>query len=190
MYSVGEEKRVITKDDFDAMLAWLNPHSEQQAGERYEEIRRRIIQILARRGCREAEDIADEAITRVCKKVKVIMPTYSGDPALYFYGVANRVYLETLKKTPVRMPPPPPEVSEDVEQRHNCLDYCLQQQTPANRGLILQYYEGDKREKRERRQRLADMLGIDMKILRVRVHRIKLNLRKCVFKCLGQEVAG
>jgi DNA-directed RNA polymerase specialized sigma24 family protein len=189
MYSLGEEKRVITKDDFAAMLAWLNPNSEQQAGERYEEIRRRIIQILARRGCREAEDLADEAINRVCKKVKVIIRTYSGDPALYFYGVANKVYLETLKKKPVRMLPPP-DIPEDVEQRHNCLDYCLQQQSPANRELILQYYEGDKKEKRERRQRLADLLGIEMKILRVRVHRIKLNLRKCIFECLRQEKAG
>lgn len=187
MNSLGAEERVITKDDFDAMLAWLGPQSEQQAGEKYEEIRRRIIQILARRGCREAEDLADEAITRVCKKVKVIAVNYRGDPALYFYGVANKLYLETLKK-PSPMPPPP-DVPEDIELRHNCLDYCLQQQSAADRELILQYYEGDKKKKIENRKRLGDLLAVEMKILRVRVHRIKINLRKCVFECLRQKAA-
>jgi DNA-directed RNA polymerase specialized sigma24 family protein len=189
MHSLGEEKGVITKDDFAIMLAWLNPNSEEKAGERYEEIRHRIIQILARRGCREAEDVADEAINRVCKKVRLIIRAYSGDPALYFYGVANKVYLETLKKR-ARVPPPPPDIPEDVEQRHNCLDHCLQQLVPANRELILQYYEGEKKERKERRQRLAMLLGVEMTILRVRVHRLKLDLRKCVFECLGGSAAG
>src|SRR5437588_11238646 len=105
----------MTKDDFDALLTWLHPDDERQAGEKYEEIRRRIIQILARRGCRVAEELADETITRVCKKVKEITRTYEGDPALYFYGVANKVYLESLKKRPSPIPFPPADRAEDLE---------------------------------------------------------------------------
>jgi DNA-directed RNA polymerase specialized sigma24 family protein len=188
MSSLSEEKRVITKEDFDAMLAWLGPQGKQQAGEKYEEIRRRLIQILARRGCREAEELADEAINRVCKKAKTIARDYQGDPAVYFYGVAHKVYLETFKKkkTPL-VPPPPPDAGDDAERRQGCLDHCLGQQSPANRELILQYYEGEKQAKIEHRQRLADLHGVELKVLRVRVHRIKSGLRKCMDECLGRD---
>lgn len=184
-----EGKRVITKAEFDAMLAWLNPHSEQQAAEKYEEIRRRLIQIHTRRGCREAEELFDETSNRVCKKVKEIAPTYQGDPALYFYAVANKVCLEYLKKKQ-HLPMPSPPDTEEVEQRHACLDRCLAKHSPANRELILQYYEGEKQAKIEHRQRLADLLGIDLKTLRVRAHRIRLKLLECVSDCLRQETAG
>lgn len=187
--SSNEEKRVITKSEFDAMLAWLNPHSEQQAAEKYEEIRRRLIQIHARRGCRQAEELFDETCNRVCKKVKDIAPTYQGDPALYFYAVANKVCLEFLKKKPSPPPLPPPD-TEEVEQRHACLDRCLAKHSPANRELILQYYEGEKQAKIEHRQRLADLLGLDLKTLRVRAHRIRLKLLECVSDCLKQEAAS
>lgn len=173
------------------MLAWLNPHSEQQAAEKYEAIRRRLIQIHARRGCREAEELFDETSNRVCKKVKDIAPTYQGDPALYFYAVANNVYLEFLKKkNRVPTPPPTPPDSKEVEQRHACLDRCLEKQSAENRALILQYYEGEKQVKIQQRQRLADLLGIDLKTLRVRARRIRVKLLECVSDCLNQEAVG
>ncbi len=190
----SEEKRVITKTEFDAMLAWLNPQSEQQAAEKYEEIRRRIVQILSRRGCREAEELFDEASNRVCKRVEKIAPTYQGDPALYFYAVANKVHLEYLKKQkrqrrPVAPPPPPPDV-EETERRHACLERCLAEQTPEKRELIVQYYVGERHEKIQNRQRLADLLGIDLKVLRVRARRIRVKLLECVSECLTEKAVG
>lgn len=189
MSSPSEEKRVVTKTEFDAMLAWLDPHSEHRAAEKYEQIRRRLIQIHARRGCREAEELFDETSNRVCKKIKDLAPTYQGDPALYFYAVANKICLEYLKKKR-HVPIPPPPDTEELEQRHACLDRCLAEHSPENRELILQYYEGEKQAKIEHRQRLADLLGIDLKTLRVRAHRIRHKLLKCMSDCLGLENAG
>ena len=73
----------MTQESFDSLLAWLDADRER-AGRRYEEIRRRLIKILACRGCHDPEDLADEAINRVAGKVGEVAKDYSGDPALYF----------------------------------------------------------------------------------------------------------
>jgi DNA-directed RNA polymerase specialized sigma24 family protein len=74
-----------------------------------------------------------------------------------------------------------------VERRHACLDRCLGKQSPQNRELILQYYVGEKQEKIQHRQRLAGLLGIDLKTLRVRARRIRVKLLECVSDCMEQE---
>jgi hypothetical protein len=81
---------ILTQESFDALLAWLGSEPEE-AGRKYEAIRLRLIRIFACRGCYEPEDLADETINRVSKKLKEIESTFSGDPARYFYGVANKV---------------------------------------------------------------------------------------------------
>jgi hypothetical protein len=45
-----------------------------------------------------AEELADEVINRVSKKLPQIVDIYVGDPALYFYGVARKVHREYLRK--------------------------------------------------------------------------------------------
>ena len=44
---------------FDRLLVWLDPDRDA-AGRKYEAIRARLIKVLSYRGCREAEEIADE----------------------------------------------------------------------------------------------------------------------------------
>ncbi|HEX8774712.1 MAG TPA: hypothetical protein VF735_14165 [Pyrinomonadaceae bacterium] len=181
---------IPTQDEFDALLAWLNPDRDQ-AGRKYEEVRLRLVKFLTSRGCHLAEELADEAITRVCKRVKEIAPTYEGEPALYFYAVANNVFREFTKKKFVELPQQQQaEASdelEEIERRHNCLDQCLQEQKPENRELILQYYEEQKRAKIDHRKRLAALLGIDLNALRIRVCRIRSNLSSCVRRCIEQK---
>lgn len=74
---------ILTQESFDALLAWLDP-AREEAGRRYEEIRRRLIKIFTCRGCGEPEDLADETINRVSKKLKEIESDYSGDPRSVF----------------------------------------------------------------------------------------------------------
>src|SRR5215207_6031462 len=92
-----KEERDWEGENFEHLLEWLDPDRER-AGARYEEIRRALIKIFTTRGCAEPEDLADETITRVCRKVRTIAPTYVGDPANYFYGVAKNVHLEYLRR--------------------------------------------------------------------------------------------
>lgn len=179
---------LLTQEAFDALLAWLDPNREK-AGEKYECIRLRLIKIFACRGCYEPEDLADETINRVSKRLKEIASTYSGDPARYFYGVANKVHLEHVRRKPLPVPPAPPEPSEDIEKEFECLERCIQQLTANNRELVLQYYQQEKRAKIDHRKILADQLGIALNALRIRACRIRASLQKCVQSCVTEATA-
>lgn len=177
----------LDQGSFDRLLAWLHSDREQ-AGRKYEDIRRRLIKLFACRGCHEAEDLADETINRVARKTEEITESYSGDPALYFYGVANKVHHEYLRKKPAP-PPPPPLESDDAEREYECLDQCMQQLASDSRELVLQYYHEEKRAKIEHRKQLALSLGIGINALRLRAFRIREALQRCVLRCLGQAMA-
>src|SRR5262245_4973774 len=64
----------LTKEDFDRFLTWLHPDREQ-AGQKYEEIRRRLVIIFNARRCPEAEDLADETINRVIRRAQKMADT-------------------------------------------------------------------------------------------------------------------
>jgi RNA polymerase sigma factor (sigma-70 family) len=182
---------ILTQETFDALLAWLDP-DRNEAGQKYEDIRTRLIKIFHCRGCYEAEDLADETINRVTKKLREIESTYIGDRRLYFYGVANRVHLEYLRKPSAALPPPPvkaPEEVEETEREYACLEHCLQKLTPENRELVLQYYQDEKRAKIDHRKKLAEKLGIALNALRIRAHRIRLTLEQCVHECMSEQPA-
>jgi DNA-directed RNA polymerase specialized sigma24 family protein len=179
---------VLTKESFDALLAWLNPERDA-AGRKYEEIRLRLIKIFVCRGCYEPEDLADETINRVSKKLTEIESTYSGEPARYFYGVANKVHLEYIRRKPVPIPPTPSRASDDIENEYACLERCIQDLTPNNRVLLLQYYQEEKRAKIDHRKDLADQLGIALNALRIRACRIRASLQQCVQTCVNEATA-
>lgn len=181
--ATGNKKWALSQDAFDALLGWLDAEREQ-AGKRYEEIRVRLIKIFACRGCREPEDLADEAINRVAKRVGEIAKTFSGDPSLYFYGVANKVHLEYVRKSTQPLPLLPAQLPQEFEQEFECLEGCMRRLPAETRELVLQYYQEENRAKIDHRQLLAEQLGIALNALRIRAHRIRTTLRQCVLDCL------
>ena len=185
-----------TQELFDSLLGWLD-HDRQKAGDKYLSIRRGLVKIFTCRGCPDADGLADKAIGRVMSKVKVISPTYVGDPALYFYGVAQNVYLEERRKPPVDesirleiLPSYVPPLDEDLEQQYNCLEKCMEQLSANSRRLVLEYYENEKGAKISNRKRLANDLGIALNALRIRAHRIRVQLQHCMEACLEQAPAN
>lgn len=180
----------VTMDNFNELLDWLNPDHDQ-AGRKYEDIRRRLIRMFMHRGCMTAEDLADETITRVARKVPEVKTSFNpgDDPALYFYGVARNVYREYVKRKPepIPPPPPPPDDPEDITPQYNCLEKCLSHLPARNRELILEYYESEEGPKIENRKKLANRFGLALNALRIRTHRIRIELKKCVMECLKQE---
>ena len=174
----------LTREAFERLLAWLHPDRDS-AGYRYEDIRDRLIKIFAQRQCQEAEDLADETINRVAKKVTEtdLIATYQGDPALYFYGVAKKVFKEHLARKPdAAIPVPMP--SDDLESQYECLEACLDGLSSDSRELILQYYQEAKRRKIDHRKRLAERLGIGATALRIRACRIRAVLDECIHECI------
>ena len=178
----------LTQETFNSLLTWLDPDRDK-AGYKYEEIRQRLIKIFACRGCSSPEDLADETINRVAKKAWELADIYVGNPALYFYGVANNVHLEHLRRRPVPIPPPSREPDEEANRAHECLERCMQELTPENRELVLTYYQGEKKAKVDHRKEVAERLGIALNALRIRAHRIRTGLRQCVTHCISEAAA-
>ncbi|HEX8072476.1 MAG TPA: hypothetical protein VF546_21190 [Pyrinomonadaceae bacterium] len=177
------KKRNIDPDKFERMLAWLDADREQ-ASRKYLKIRRRMIEILASRGCYQAEFWAHEAIDRIVEKIDKIVPDYQGDPAYCFYGYAKQVIKECIKdENPPYVPPDPPS-PEDESREHDCLDDCLKKLPAEDREIILGYYSKDGREKINHRTEMAQKLGIGLNALRIRVYRIRLALKDCIEECL------
>lgn len=181
----------LTAETFHRMLAWLAPDRDT-AGQRYETIRLHLIKIFVCRGCPVPEELADETFNRVAGKLDQIVPTYVGNPALYFYGVADKIFLEFTRRRPVVAQPPPAISSDEAERRYQCLERCMQGLSAGHRQLILAYYgygqgnEG-KRGRVERRKALAGETGLAANALWVRVHRIRASLGKCVRQCIERS---
>ena len=174
-------------ESFDHLLAWLHPDREE-AGQRYEEIRRRLIRIFAGRDCCEPEDLADETLRRVELKVDDVAPTWINDPVLYFYAVARNVRREygRRKRVPTPPPPPPPN-AEEAEREDRCLEHCMRKLlTSDERSLMLQYYQGQGRTKIENRQELCRQYALGQNALRIRMHRLTKLIRPCIFECVGR----
>jgi RNA polymerase sigma factor (sigma-70 family) len=177
-------------EDFDNLLAWLDPDRER-AGEKYEIIREQLIKIFTWNRASDPDELADETITRVAQRVADIRESYLGDPSRYFYGVARNLLREDLRRLSRRQPQPEPEeivseVTDDSRERlYECLDKCLNELSPANRELLLKYYEASKREKVTTRQTLASQFGLQPSTLRMRVFRIRTTLEKCLENCMN-----
>ena len=177
----------LSQEDFDALLDWLDSDREQ-AALKYEKIRRSLIKIFTGRGCVEPEDLADETINRVTTRLNEIKKDFSGDPALYFYGVANYVYREYLRrKLPQAMPAPAAD-PDRIEREYSCLERCIERLTKNNRDLLLRYHGAEGRAETEYRRALAEELGIAPNALRIRVYRIRMTLKDCVEKCIERSL--
>jgi DNA-directed RNA polymerase specialized sigma24 family protein len=181
----------ITPEDFERFLTWLDPDRER-AAEKYPVKQAKLTRYFICRGCGvEAESLADETITRVIRKIPDIADTYVGERLPYFLGVARNVFSEYLKKSIVvraAQPPSAPDSGEEIEQLDRCLDRCLKALKAENRELILMYYTGYKGDKIVRRKKLADELDVAPNALRIRAHRIRTDLRRCVEDCVKTKV--
>ncbi|HSE96730.1 MAG TPA: hypothetical protein VLD57_00580, partial [Blastocatellia bacterium] len=56
-----------------------------------------------------------------------------------------------------------------------------------DRKLMLQYYQDERRAKIDHRIDLARQMGVSLNTLRMRTHRIRQKLQKCVIDCLKQS---
>src|SRR5580704_18145994 len=123
---------------FDKLLTWLSPNREI-AWERYQTICETLIKIFAWRGCRNGEDLMHEVIKRVEQKMPELIGKYIGDPARYFYGVAKNVVHEYQREDTRFSELQEGDASAhcialvgseeqcEIDERQQCLRYCLEQ---------------------------------------------------------------
>jgi len=181
---IDKKELAITQEPFDALLAWLDLDRET-AGNKYETIRTGLIRIFVAKGFNDAEDLADEAITRVVRRLPEIKDSYVGEPARYFHGVARNITLEARRRREITTDMTPVEGIQITNRsdEYECLMRCLKFLTPAKRELILDYHLYQGHDKIEHHKRMAEELGISEGALRGRAHHLRTGLEKCVLKC-------
>ena len=182
------KKLTNPKDPFDALLEWLDADREK-AAVRYELIRAGLIRIFVSKGVSDAEYYTDEAIDRVIRRLPEIQAGYVGDPARYFHGVARNIVMEAGRRRevatevlPQGFQPEPPK--SDTSE---CLTKCLQQLPRDKQEFILDYHLYQGHEKVVHHREMANELSITEGALRTRAHHLRVNLEKCVLRCIDHH---
>ena len=181
---------------FEALLGRLGADRES-AGQRYEQLRRRLVSIFEYRRCQHPEELADETLDRAAKRLLEIGSAFAGsDPASYVYGVAWNVARESFRRpAPFQLPEGwegQRRGSDTLPDEHDekgaaCLEGCLQRLAASERDLILSYHQDEKSARIRRRSELARELGLSPNALRLKIHRLTARLRDCVVDCIGQR---
>ncbi len=188
-------ERELTAQAFAKLLNHLG-EDEEQAGERYENLRRALIRFFEWRGAPFPEEHADETFNRIARKLNegVEIRNLGG----YAYEVARLVCLEALKGPQNRRAPldeieqetATPDLTDEIEekeQRLTCLDDCLGGLSVEGRELIVEYYSDEKRGRIDRRNALAERLGLRRDALANRAQRLRDKLEQCVTRCLKKK---
>ena len=184
----AKPKWQLTQKSFDELLVSLSPNRDE-AGEKYLGLRKNLMRFFENRGFNASEDHADEVFNRLAKKLDA-GETFENINT-YALGVARFLVLE-LRKSPLnKMSDELPEIpvapydEEKIirEQNLQCLEKCLRALPDENRQLIVGYYQGERREKIENRQRLGEKLGIPNNALRSRAVRLREKLGECILGC-------
>ncbi|MBO0861010.1 MAG: hypothetical protein J2P21_21510 [Chloracidobacterium sp.] len=185
----------FTQEAFERFLNWLDADRDQ-AGLKYEAIRRGLIAIFNYRGCAGAEDLADETINRAIRQLPLIEESYEGDPAKYLQGIARFVALEYFNRQAKREAGPPPEDTPDPSQNatdeddgetmSRCLRLCLNKLKPEKRKMFILYYQKGNRLNLDQRKLLAERFGYTINALRIQIYRLCEELRTCITNCRKQ----
>ena len=187
---------------FEKLLGTLDADRDR-AAEKYETIRRRLVQVFQWRGCESSEDLADETFDRVSRRLEGGETIRAADPAVYFYGVARNVLKEywTERRKERRpesaafstreLPASTRDLGErEIDERLECLDQCLARLSEQNRSLITVYYQSERSGKIADRLDLARRMGVSHGALRIRAHRIRRQLEECVNECMRRRSDG
>jgi DNA-directed RNA polymerase specialized sigma24 family protein len=172
--SLGRKRNELDRAAFDALLQALAPDRDL-AGRQYEELRRRLINLFSWEQFDAADDLADDALNRLARKV--LERTEIPNLDRFAFGIARMLMQEEGRRKRNRQ-------SSLLEYKHgadrgpdwkslDAMDRCLAALPQDRRELIERYYVED-------RAALARTLGISLNALRNRALRIREELFKCV----------
>lgn len=193
----------LTPSSFQRLLKWLDEGASSN-GQKYLEMQRRLVAYFDRKNCSAPDELADETLNRVARRLEEENITDSETPAAkYCYIVARFVFMEYLRGAQKELlladesrrqqyANKSAETNLDIERETResmltCLDRCTGKLDSLNRNIILRYYTGKERAKIESRRALAVSLGISMNALSIRACRIRDKIEMCVRQCVGPE---
>ena len=191
---IDRPDHATTGTSFSRLLDWLDEGCDSR-GERYLEMRRRLAAYFDRRSRPAPDLLADETFDRISRTLEKSGCIQVTPPARYCYVVARFVLLEDIRRGDRNVPYDEtrpalhrgPEgaagLDAGTERALDCLSHCLERLKTPDRELIVDYYRDAKRERIDRRRRLAATLGITMNALGIRAWRLRASLESCVAAC-------
>lgn len=190
---------ILTHSAFQRLLNWLDGEKSSE-GQQYLEIRRRLVSYFDSKNCQAPEDLADETLNRLARRLEEEGIVEDQTPARYCYIMARFVFMETLRESKRehtlqddlrRQSRTSPfsetrsEYGKEIKEAMlNCLTQCIHNLDALDQEIITRYYIGKARAKIENRRALAQSLGITMNALSIRACRIRDKLESCVNQCL------
>ena len=189
-----EEPR-LTPAAFSRLLEWLDDGVGSE-GERYLEMRRRLVSYFDRRNRPSADDLASETLSRIGRTLEKDGAIPITPPARYCYLVAKCVLLENVRCESLQVAfgelriavanagdgVAPHELGEGLTiegQRLERIGRCLQELKPEQRQFVVDYYRGSGRQTIERRRDMATGLGLTLDALGIRASCIRRSLEAC-----------
>jgi RNA polymerase sigma factor (sigma-70 family) len=172
----------VDRAGFSKFIEWLDAGIPSN-GQAYVDMHRRLRAYFARKGCAVPDDLADDVLSRVARRLEEEGSITGVTPAHYCYITARFVLLEYLR-TPGRAPlphdlrQPPPRDDDSAERDLVRLEECLNGLDPRDRELILAYYSGPRAGRVAARRDLAARLGLSANALTIRASRLRERLRK------------
>jgi hypothetical protein len=142
------------------LMQWLDDGADTH-GERYRELRRRLVGYFDRKNCEDPEELADETFLRIACTLEDGRAIDDTTPAQHCYDVARMVFLETLDCPPAAVGAAAPDVEDDVVT----VERRLQELPLGERVLVVEYYRHPREQRDERRHRLAARMGITPAVL-------------------------
>lgn len=180
---------------FARLLEWLDEGSDSR-GERYLEMRRRLVAYFDRRNRPAADMLADETFDRVSRTLTESGCIKVTPPARYCYVVARFVLLEDIRRVDRNVPYDETRsaahhrstvsiatAEEGRDDALACLSRCLETLKAPDRELIVDYYRDAKRQRIDRRRELAVRRDITMNALGIRACRLRASLESCIAAC-------
>jgi DNA-directed RNA polymerase specialized sigma24 family protein len=168
----------------------LDDSNREAAGQKYELIRTGLIRIFVSNGFSDAEDLTDEVINRVMKRLPEVRPGYVGEPARFFHGFARNVVREARRRPRNTDTDTMPVIEITItheSDEYECLIKCLKFLPAEKKELILDYYLYKGQDKIEHHKRMAIELGITDVALRGRAHQLRTSLEKCIKNCVSLQ---
>jgi DNA-directed RNA polymerase specialized sigma24 family protein len=191
--------RTLQAAQFEGLLRCLDPDRDR-AGELYEKLRRKLIKFFEWNSCSPGEDLADETLDRVARKVaeEIIL-----DLPAFAAAVAKRVRQEAYKKAVRRVQVPdlpnqeavfqdprnPEKILQEKrerERRSRCLHICMRRLGDRDRELFLRYHD-EAGQRLQHRLELASKFGLTIGTLRVRINRVRDSLESCTRNCMASR---
>jgi DNA-directed RNA polymerase specialized sigma24 family protein len=175
----------ISQQQFAGLLLKLGKEPIE-SGARYEALRTRLIFYFSRKCLDFPEDLADEVLDRLARRLAE--GTEIDSLTAFALGIARFVAQEQLSK-PFQIQVqaetffdniPANSPTESMEETFSGMEYCLNRMTPADVELLERYYLGDGESLIRARKSISETLKISPEAVRQRIFSIRRRLRQCM----------